>query len=152
MPEASPPPQRSTPRALEALRQQSFRRFWLAALVSNTGSWMQSAAIPFVAFSLTGSAGAIGVTGFFQYLPFMMMGLVGGSLADRFPRRTLLISTQTAQAACAIALFVMVYTGTVTTAWLAGLAFVSGLAAGLNTPVWQSFVAELVSRDLLLIY
>ncbi len=150
MPEASPPPQRSTPRALDALRQQSFRRFWLAALVSNTGSWMQSAAIPFVAFSLTGSAGAIGVTGFFQYLPFMMMGLVGGSLADRFPRRTLLISTQTAQAACAIALFVMVYTGTVTTAWLAGLAFVSGLAAGLNTPVWQSFVAELVSRDLLL--
>jgi MFS family permease len=111
---------------------------------------MQSAAIPFVAFSLTGSAGAIGVTGFFQYLPFMMMGLVGGSLADRFPRRTLLISTQAAQAACAIALFVMVYTGVVTTAWLAGLAFVSGLAAGLNTPVWQSFVAELVSRDLLL--
>jgi MFS family permease len=44
----------------------------------------------------------------------------------------------------------MVYTGVVTTAWLAGLAFVSGLAAGLNTPVWQSFVAELVSRDLLL--
>jgi MFS family permease len=142
--------QHSTPRAFDALRQKDFRRFWLAALVSNTGSWMQSAAIPFVAFSLTGSAGAIGVTGFFQYLPFMMMGLVGGSLADRFPRRTLLISTQAAQAACAIALFVMVYTGVVTTAWLAGLAFVSGLAAGLNTPVWQSFVAELVSRDLLL--
>ncbi|MEI7887623.1 MAG: MFS transporter [Actinomycetes bacterium] len=140
----------SSPRAFDALRQKHFRRFWLAALVSNTGSWMQGAAIPFVAFSLTGSAGAIGVTGFFQYLPFMMMGLVGGSLADRFPRRTLLIGTQVAQAICAVALFVMVYTGFVSTAWLAGLAFASGLAAGLNTPVWQSFVTELVSRDLLL--
>ncbi len=149
-PAATPSAQRVSPRALDALRQRDFRRFWLAALVSNTGSWMQGAAIPFVAFSLTGSAAAIGVTGFFQYLPFMVMVLVGGSLADRFPRRTLLISTQVAQAACATALFVMVYTGVVTTAWLAGLAFVSGLAGGLNTPVWQSFVAELVSRDLLL--
>ncbi len=111
---------------------------------------MQSAAIPFVAFSLTESAGTIGLTGFFQYLPFMLMSLVGGSLADRFPRRRLLISTQAAQAVCAVALFAMVYTGVVTTAWLAGLAFLSGLAAGLNTPVWQSFVADLVSRDLLL--
>ena len=76
-PAATPSAQRVSPRALDALRQRDFRRFWLAALVSNTGSWMQGAAIPFVAFSLTGSAAAIGVTGFFQYLPFMVMVLVG---------------------------------------------------------------------------
>ncbi|MTA73586.1 MAG: hypothetical protein F2942_02615, partial [Actinobacteria bacterium] len=62
-PEVTPSTERPKPRALDALRQRDFRRFWLSALVSNTGSWMQGAAIPFVAFSLTGSAGAIGVTG-----------------------------------------------------------------------------------------
>jgi MFS family permease len=137
-------------RPLDALRQRAFRRFWIGALVSNTGSWMQNAAIPFVAFELTGSSGDIGVTGFFQYVPFMLMGLLGGGLADRFPRRALLIASQCAQALCAAALWLLVASGAATTTWLAVLAFASGLAAGLNTPIWQSFVTELVERDLLL--
>lgn len=144
------PPTSARPRALDALRERDFRRFWIAAVVSNTGSWMQNAAIPYVAFDLTGSAAGIGVTGFFQYVPFMLMGLVGGGLADRFPRRALLIGSQIAQALCAAALYLMVSTGSITTTWLSVLAFVSGLAAGLNTPIWQAFVTELVPRDLLL--
>ena len=140
----------SAPRALDALRERDFRRFWIGAVVSNTGSWMQNAAIPYVAFDLTGSVADIGVTGFFQYVPFMVMGLVGGGLADRFPRRALLIGSQIAQAACALTLYLMVSTGAITTAWLSVLAFASGLAAGLNTPIWQAFVTELVPRDLLL--
>ncbi|MHB1139752.1 MAG: MFS transporter, partial [Microthrixaceae bacterium] len=137
-------------RPLDALRQRAFRRFWIGALVSNTGSWMQNAAIPFVVFDLTGSSGDIGITGFFQYVPFMLMGLLGGGLADRFPRRTLLIASQFAQALCAAALWVLVASGAATTTWLALLAFVAGLAAGLNTPIWQAFVTELVERELLL--
>lgn len=137
-------------RPLDALRQQAFRRFWIGALVSNTGSWMQNAAIPVVVFDLTGSSGDIGVTGFFQYVPFMVMGLLGGGLADRFPRRALLIGSQVAQALCAAALWLLVASGEATTAWLALLSFAAGLAAGLNTPIWQSFVTELVERDLLL--
>jgi len=132
------------------MRVREFRRFWFGAVVSNTGGWMQNAAIPYVAFSLTGSAGDVGITGFFQYVPFMVMGLVGGGLADRFPRRALLMWCQLAQAVCAGALFLMVSADVITPTWLAVLAFVAGLAAGLNTPVWQSFVTELVPRELLL--
>ncbi len=136
--------------ALAALGHRDFRLFWIGAVVSNTGNWMQNAAIPYVVFDLTGRAGDVGVTGFFQYVPFMVMGLIGGTLADRFPRRALLIVCQVAQAACAMALYGVVASGAATTAWMSALAFVSGLAGGLNTPIWQSFVTELVPRDLLL--
>lgn len=136
--------------ALVALAHRDFRWFWLAALVSNTGGWMQNAAVPYVAFTLTGSPGDVGITGFFQYVPFMLMGLVGGSLADRYPRRALLIAAQVGQAACAFALWGLVASGSATIASLSALAFLSGLAGGLNTPIWQSFVTELVPRDVLL--
>ncbi len=136
--------------ALVALRHRDFRRFWLAALVSNTGGWMQNAAVPYVAFQLTGSAGDVGVTGFFQYAPFMVMGLIGGSLADRYPRRALLMLSQVLQACCAFALWGLVASDSATTASLSVLSFVAGMAGGVNTPVWQSFVTELVPRDVLL--
>lgn len=136
--------------ALVALGHRDFRWFWLGALVSNTGGWMQNAAVPYVAFTLTGSAGDVGITGFFQYVPLMAMGLVGGVLADRYPRRTLLIGSQLAQALCAFALWALVASGSATTASLSALAFLSGLAGGVNTPIWQSFVTELVPREVLL--
>lgn len=142
--------QESVRPALVALGHRDFRRFWLAALVSNTGGWMQNAAVPYVAFQLTGSAGDVGITGFFQYAPFMVMGLVGGSLADRYPRRRLLMVTQLMQATCALALWALVASGSATTASLSALSFVAGMAGGVNTPVWQSFVTELVPRDVLL--
>ncbi len=136
--------------ALVALSHRDFRWFWFGALVSNTGGWMQNAAIPYVAFTLTGSAADVGITGFFQYLPLMLMGLVGGTLADRYPRRALLIGAQVAQGICAAALFVLVASGSATIASLSALSFVSGLASGANIPIWQSFVTELVPRDVLL--
>jgi len=127
-----------------------FRRFWLAALVSNTGTWMQGAAIPYAVFEISGRAGAVGVTGLFQYLPFMIMGAVGGTLADRFPRRPLLLVTQVAMMAAALGLWATVAAGVATVGSITALAFVFGLLGGLATPVWQSFVAELVPRDLLM--
>ncbi len=149
--ESSPKPQRAHgDGALAAFGHRDFRLFWLGALVSNTGGWMQNAAIPYVVFAITGRPGDVGITGFFQYVPFMLMGLVGGTLADRFPRRSLLIVCQGAQAACAVALYALVASGSATTASMSALSFVAGLAGGLNTPVWQSFVTELVPRRLLL--
>jgi MFS family permease len=137
-------------RALDPLRVRDFRRFWVGAFVSNSGGWMQNATIPYVVFELTGDVAEVGLTGFLQYLPFMLMGAVGGTLADRFPRRRLLIVLQVAQAVAAAALWVVVAAQLATPGRIAALAFVSGLLGGLNTPVWQAFVSELVPRELLL--
>jgi len=138
------------PRPLDALRQRDYRWFWIGAFISNTGGWMQNATIPYVVFQLTGRAGDVGVTGFFQYLPFMVMGFAGGALADRFPRRMLLVVAQVLQAVAALALWAEVASGSATVTVITVLAFVSGLLGGLNTPIWQAFVVELVPRELLL--
>lgn len=135
--------------ATVALRYRDYRWFWFAALTSNTGGWMQSAAIPYVAFRLTGRNGGVGVTGFFQYIPLMLMGAIGGSLADRFDRRRLLVVTQLVQALFAGFLWWMMSSGRATTTLLAALAFLSGIAGGLNVPIWQSFVSQLVPREVL---
>ncbi|MBX7070982.1 MAG: MFS transporter [Microthrixaceae bacterium] len=136
--------------ATVALRNREFRIFWLAALISNTGGWMQSAAIPFVVYELTGRNAGVGVAGFWAYIPIMIMGVVGGSLADRFDRKRLLVVMQIGQAVFAVGLWVVVANGWATPARLSALAFGSGLASGLNIPVWQSFVAQLVPKEILL--
>lgn len=135
---------------LSAFKHREFRIFWFAALISNTGAWMQNAAIPYVAFQLTGLDSGVGVTGFFQYLPIMLMGAVGGSLADRYDRKIVLFLTQLAQAGFAILLWILVSSGNATPFSLSVLAFGSGLASGMNIPVWQAFVSQLVPRDVLL--
>ena len=133
-----------------ALRNREFRIFFVAALVSNTGSWMQNAAIPYVIFRLTSTNGGVGLSGFFQYLPIMLMGAAGGSMADRFDRKYLLVATQVVQAVFAVLLWVLVAKGWATPLRLNLLAFGSGLAGGLNIPIWQSFVGQLVPKDLLM--
>ena len=136
--------------ATVALRNREFRIFWFAALISNTGGWMQSAAIPFVVYELTGRNAGVGVAGFWAYIPIMIMGVFGGSLADRFDRKRLLVVMQIGQAVFAVGLWVVVANGWATPARLSALAFGSGLASGLNIPVWQSFVAQLVPKEILL--
>ena len=69
------------PGVFDAMGHRDFRLFWLAAVVSNSGGWMQTAAIPYVAFALTGREGGVGVTGFWQAIPIMLMSLLGGALA-----------------------------------------------------------------------
>lgn len=135
--------------ATVALRHREYRIFWIAALISNTGGWMQNAAIPFVVFQLTGRNAGVGIAGFWSYAPIMVMGAWGGSLADRFDRKKLLVVTQIAQAVFAVALWVLVANGWATTARLSALAFCSGLAGGLNIPIWQAFVSQLVPREVL---
>ncbi len=135
--------------ALAALRIRDFRLFWCAALASNTGSWMQATAIPYVVFQLTHSSGDLGITWYFQYVPMVFMGLLGGSLFDRFDRKKLLVGTQVVQACFALLLWAVVASERASTTNLAALGFASGLASGLNIPIWQSFVTQLVPRDTL---
>ncbi len=147
---SGPVPSAARPGAFDALRVRDFRLFWVAALVSNTGGWMQNATVPYVIYLLTGKVGQVGVTGFFQYVPFMVMGLVGGYVSDRFARRGTLVVVQLLQAVAALVLWLVVAADVATPLSVTALAFVSGLLGGLNTPVWQAFVVDLVPRDQLM--
>ena len=133
-----------------ALKVPEFRRFWIGALVSNSGSWMQNVSVPFVLYQLTESAAWVGLASFAQFVPAVVLGPLGGSLADRFPRRTVLLVAQAAMAVVSLALWALWASGAAEAWSITVLVAVLGAVAGVSIGSWQAFVSELVPRHLLL--
>ena len=136
--------------ALVAFRHRNFTLFWFGALFSNTGTWVQNVTVPFLVFQLTQSAAWVGVAAFTQLLPLALFSVVGGSLADRHQRRSILLVTQSAAALVALGLWALWATGRASLAPVLVLVGIGGMVTGLNIPAWQAFVSELVPRDTLL--
>jgi MFS family permease len=89
---------------LAALRVRNYRLYFAGQAVSLTGTWMQSLALSWLVFELTHSGTAIGLVLAAQFLPVLALGAYGGLIADRVPKRPLLMATQTALASLALLL------------------------------------------------
>ena len=126
------------------LRHRDFAIFWSAALVSNTGSWMQSIAVPFVIYEMTHSTVWLGFAAFMNFVPAMLVGPFAGSLADRYPRKRILLVTQTIMMISAFSLWAVWATGVATPWLIVGICFATGFVSGLNITTWQAFVTQLV--------
>ncbi|WP_411141435.1 MFS transporter [Streptomyces sp. x-80] len=139
----------ATPRkgTFSSLRIRNYRLFASGQLVSNTGTWMQRIAQDWLVLSLTGSSTAVGITTALQFLPMLLFGLYGGVIADRFPKRTLLLMTQSAMGLTGLALAVLTLTGHVQVWHVYLVAFVLGLVTVLDNPSRQAFVVEMVGPD-----
>ncbi len=133
-----------------ALAIPEFRRFWLGAVVSNSGTWMQNVTVPYVLFQLTGSAAWVGLASFLQFLPALFMGPLGGTLADRYSRRTLLLVAQSALGVAAVGLWLLWSSGAAAPWSITAMVALFGAIAGTSIGAWQAFVSELVPRHLLL--
>jgi MFS family permease len=133
--------------ALRTLGSRNFRRYLVGQLVSNVGTWMQRAAQDLLVLQLTGSGKAVGIVTALQFLPQTLFGLSGGVIADRFPRRRLLLVTQTSMGLQSLLLGVLTVTGAVNLWWVYALAFVLGTATAFDSPARNAFISELVSRD-----
>ena len=127
-----------------ALSTRNFRIFVTGQLVSNIGGWAQRLAQDWLVLSLTGSAAAVGVTTALQFLPTLLFGPVGGAIADRFPKRSVLMVTQSVMGAAAAAMAVLIVTGTVHPLEIDALALVLGFATAVDNPTRQAFANELV--------
>ena len=136
--------------AARAFRHRDFTVFWLGALASNTGSWVQNLAVPYVLYQVTESAFWVGLATFTQFLPVMLLGPLAGSVADRFDRRRVLLVTQTLMALGALTLWAAWSAGVRSPLAILAIVAVSGIFAGINIPSWQSFVNDLVPRQDLL--
>jgi MFS family permease len=133
-----------------AMSNRNFRLFITGQMVSNTGTWMQRVAQDWLVLSLTHQSGvALGITTALQFLPILLFTLWGGVLADRLPKRKVLLGTQTVMGLQALALGILTVAGLAQVWQVYVLAAVLGLAAALDTPVRQAFVSEMVGpRDL----
>lgn len=139
---------RAASTALATLTVRNFRRYLIGQLTSNIGTWMQRAAQDLLVLHLTDNSGsAVGIVTALQFLPQTLFGLTGGVLADRFPKRRLLLITQTAMAVQSLLLGVLTLTGAVNLPSVYTLAFALGTATAMDTPARNAFISELVIRE-----
>jgi MFS family permease len=135
--------------ALTALRHRLFRRFTTGVLLSLIGNWVEAAAYGYVVLLLGGSAATLGLIGFFNTIPNLVLGLPAGVLADRYDRRKLLVVFQSLNMGVAIALAVLWATDELTVWLLAAIAVVGGSLGTLSFPAFQGMLASTVpKRDL----
>jgi MFS family permease len=138
------------PDALGAMRYPAFRWFFFGQLVSLLGSWMQTTAVQWLAYRLTGSVLSLGAITFASFLPVLFLSLFMGVLVDRYPRRRLLLFTQSTFMILAVVLAYVTFTGLVTYEILLVLSLLLGVANALDMPTRQAFFSDLVDRDDLL--
>jgi MFS family permease len=133
------------PTTFESLRNRNFSLFVTGLFVTGTGGWVQRIAQDWLILSITGSATAVGITSACQFLPSLVFGLLGGLIADRYPKRRVLLITQTSMSAVAGTLAILTLTHRVQVWQVYLLALALGLATAVDNPTRQSFVTELVS-------
>lgn len=129
---------------VRAFQHRDFRRFWIGALVSNSGTWLQNLTLPYVLLQITGQATWAGIAVFASLFPAVLLGPVAGNVADRFDRRLVLIVGQSCGALAALALWATYASGQREPALIVGVAAVGGLINAFTIPAWQSFIPLLV--------
>jgi len=134
-------------RSFDSLSVPNFRRYFKGQVVSLSGNWMQTVAEVWLILSLTGSGFAVGIATALQFLPILVLGAWGGSLADRFAKRELLMITQGLMMLAPLILFAVTVAGVVTPAIVFGLVFVRGTLLAIDNPARQAFVMEMVGPD-----
>ena len=136
-------------RTFQALEVRNFRLFFIGQLISLSGTWMQAVAQAWLVLNLTGSAVDLGITTALAFLPMLVAGSFGGLVVDRFPKRRILLCTQTVAALLALTLGLLTTLGRATVWDVYVMAFCLGMVNLFDVPARQAFVQEMVGRDLI---
>jgi MFS family permease len=134
---------------LRSLRHRNFRLFLVGQLVSLVGTWMQSVALSWLVYRLTGQATLLGMVALATQGPIVLFGSLGGVLADRVDPRRLLVFTQTLQMVQAFLLAYLTLSGSIQVWQILVLAVGLGLVSAFDLPARQVLVAQTVDRDAL---
>ena len=129
---------------LRALRYRNYRLFFLGQGISVIGTWMQITAMSWLVYRLTHSAFLLGAVGFVGQVPVGLLSPFAGVLADRWERRRMLLVTQGLAMLQALALSLLVLTGTVAVWHIVVLALFAGIVNAFDMPTRQSFVVDMV--------
>ncbi len=130
-----------------ALYARDFRLFWFGQLISLSGTWMQSVAQSWLVYSLTKSPLYLGIIASVSSLPILLFTLFGGMVADRYPKRNILILTQALSAIPAVVLGILTETKTVTVVHVGVMAAFLGTVNAFDVPARQAFLAEVVDKS-----
>src|SRR6266702_5080606 len=133
-----------------ALRYRNYRLFFWGQLVSLSGTWMQQTAMSWFVYQITNSKFLLGLVAAVGSAPMVLSSVWGGTLADLYPKRSILVMTQAAQMICAFSLAAGVWLGFASTGFIIAIAAFNGIAMGFDMPARQAFTVEMTSREDLL--
>ncbi|GAA1376942.1 MFS transporter [Luteococcus sanguinis] len=128
----------------------NYRIFFTGAIVSNIGTWMYRVAQDWLVLTILTdhSSSSLGIVTGLQFLPIPFLAPYAGSIADRFPKRRILLISQALLGLTALATFVLVATGMVELWHIYVLAFLTGVVTAFDNPTRQAFVSEMVPQHL----
>jgi len=129
-----------------AFRYRDFRLLWFGQLISIIGTQMQIVAINWHIYILTNSAIALGLIGLARFLPIVTFSLIGGSVADVFNRKKIMLITQVLLAAFALVLAITTFTNHINPIIIYSLTALSAIATSFDTPARQAFIPNLVDK------
>jgi MFS family permease len=143
---SAPPPTTRLPDGLAAFRHHNFRMFWGGMAISLIGTWMQSVAQAWLVLQLTNDPLALGIVAAAQFTPVLFLGLFGGLIADAVSKRAALVVTQTSAGVLALALGLLVVSGSVQVWHVVVIALLMGVVNSFDMPIRQAFVVEMVGH------
>jgi MFS family permease len=133
--------------ARELLRAGPFRRYIIGSLISDTGTWMQVMAQAWVMSTLTNKAILLGTVNLAAGLPTLALTMIGGSIADRYDKRKILVATQIWQIALALILGWLVLSNRIHIWHIIVMASLLGICIAFEMPAISAFVPELVKHE-----
>lgn len=133
---------------LIAFKYRNYRLFWFGQLVSVTGTWMQTLAQSYLVYDvLNASPFQLGLVSTFQFLPLLFLGIPAGLVADRLPKRSLLVATQSSFAVLAMVLLALIVSDRVQLWHVYLVAGLFGITNAFDMPTRQAFVSEMVGKE-----
>jgi MFS family permease len=131
------------------LKIKEFRAYWIGQIISLSGTWMQQIAQSWLIYVLTKSAFYLGLISFLSSFPTLLFTLFGGVIADKYPRRNILIATQTFSALPAVVIGVLIQLNLVNIWHIAVASFILGVVTAFDMPARQAFITEIVYQDMI---
>lgn len=135
-------------RTFRALQYRDFRLLWTGLAVSAIGTWMQIVALSLLVLDLThGSALALGIISLTQAVTFLLFSAIGGTFADHFDRRRLLLVTQTLLIVFAVLLGFLTLTGLIRFWMILLVAFATSATLSFDQPTRNALITSLVPKE-----
>jgi MFS family permease len=132
-----------------SFRYRDFRLFWTSIFISNIGTWMQMTAINWLLYKLTKSPLQLGLNGLFRAGPALVLGIFSGTLADRYDRKKLLLTTQCLLGTLALILGILDHSENIRPWHIYTMTFLSAAVGSCDGPARQALFPLLIPKEVL---
>jgi MFS family permease len=130
-----------------SFRHSNYRLYFTGQLISVLGSWVQTTVLTWLAWERTHQSSWTALIAAVQMLPTALLGVWGGGLADRLPKRAIIFFTQSGLLVLSLLLAALVYSGADNRWTLLAVAIAIGLVNSIDLPARLAFVVDMVGRD-----